>query len=200
MGLFGPNKNEIWKQLSNEINGEFTPSNFFKPSRVKANIDDWTIILDTHTVSTGKSSITYTRLRAPFTNNDGFKFKIYKEGIFSEIGKFFGMQDIEIGDEIFDKKFIIQSNNETKVKELFSNYKIKDLIQQQSKILLLTKNNEGMFETHLPQGISELYFKIPGVIKDTDRLKGIFELFKEVLNEMTSIGITCKDKIDIELK
>lgn len=200
MGLFGPNKNEIWKQLSNEINGEFIPSNFFKPSKVKVNMDDWTIVLDTHTVSTGKSSVTYTRLRAPFTNNDGFKFKIYREGIFSELGKFFGMQDIEIGDENFDKDFIIKSNNEIKVKELFSDYKIKELIEKQSKISLETKNNEGMFETHLPYGISELYFKIPGVIKDTDRLKGLFELFKEVLNEMTNIGITYKDKVDIELK
>ena len=52
----------------------------------------------TYTVSTGKTTIVFTRMRAPYVNPNSFRFTIYRKGFFSGIGKFFGMQDIEIGD------------------------------------------------------------------------------------------------------
>lgn len=38
-------------------------------------------------------------------------------------------------------------------------------------------------------GASELYFEVPDVIKDIDRLKKLYELFAEVLKELESIGV-----------
>ena len=32
-------------------------------------------------------------MRAPFVNKDGFQFEIYREGLFSAMGKALGMQD-----------------------------------------------------------------------------------------------------------
>ena len=40
----------------------------WKGDRVEAHVAPWTITLDTHTVSTGHSHITYTRMRAPYVN------------------------------------------------------------------------------------------------------------------------------------
>jgi hypothetical protein len=55
-------------------------------------------------------------MRAPFVNKDGLYFKIYRKGIFSSIGRFFGMQDLEIGDSFFDGNFIIKGNNPKQIK------------------------------------------------------------------------------------
>ena len=60
--------------------------------------DQWTVTLDTYVVSTGKTSAIYTRMRAPYVNPDGFRFKIYRKSIFTGIGKALGMQDVDIGD------------------------------------------------------------------------------------------------------
>jgi len=200
MGLFGPSKNEIWKEFSKEIDAQYLERGFWKDSKVEAKVDNWTIVLDTYTVSTGKSSITYTRIRAPFVNENNFYFKIYRAGFFSEIGKKLGMQDIIIGYDEFDENFIIKGNDEKKVKKLFSNKRIRELIENQPKIILEIKEDEGRFGTRLPEDVTELYFSVVGVIKDIDRLKELFDLFGEVLSQLYEIGCASKDDPEIELK
>ncbi|WP_099191980.1 DUF3137 domain-containing protein [Tepidibacter mesophilus] len=199
MGLFGPSKDEIWEEFSNEIKAKFIIGGFLKNSKVEFNINNWNITLDTYAVSNGKTSTTYTRIRAPFVNENNFKFKIYRAGIFSEIGKCFGIQDINIGYKDFDEEFIIKGNEENKIIELFSNDRIRSLIKSQPKILLEIKDDEGVFGTYFPQNVDELYFSVPGVIKDINMLKGLFDLFEVVLNELNDIGVTDKCKSNIEL-
>ena len=188
MGLFGPSKKEIWQQLAEKIQAEYVNKGFWAGDRVEAHVDNWIVVLDTYTVSTGKSSIIYTRMRAPFINIDNFYFKMYRTGIFSELGKVLGMEDINIGYEEFDKNFVIKSNSEEKVKRLFSNKSIRDLIEEQPDINLEIKDDEGFFSVHFPEGVDELYFQVTGVIKDIDRLKELYELFAEVLKELCSMG------------
>jgi len=112
MGWFGPSKDEVWRQLSQEIGAEFVEGGLWKGNKVQAHVKPWTITLDTYTVSTGKSSVTYTRMRAPYVNPEGFRFTIYRKSIFSDLGKFLGMQDIEVSDPDFDEAFIIKGGTE----------------------------------------------------------------------------------------
>jgi len=188
MGFFGPSKKEIWQQLADEIQADYVNMGFWSGDRVQAHIDNWIVVLDTYTVSTGKSSITYTRMRAPFVNLNNFYFKIYRTGIFSGLGKMLGMEDINIGYEEFDEDFVIKSNSEEMVKQLFSNASIRTLIQDQPQISLEIKDDEGFFNKHFPDGVDELYFQVTGVIKDIERLKELYELFAEVLKELCRIG------------
>src|SRR3954466_414470 len=102
--VFGPSQDEVWRQRSREIGAEYVEGGLLGPSsRVRVQVGEWTITLDTHTVATGHSSITYTRMRAPYVNKDGFRFRIYRRGFFSELGKLLGMQDVEVGDPTFDE-------------------------------------------------------------------------------------------------
>lgn len=187
-GFFGPSKDEVWSQLSKEIGAEFSEGGFFKNGKIVLEHNNWEITLDTYTVHTGKTNITYTRMRAPYVNKDGFRFKIYRKSIFSWIGKTFGMQDIELGDSFFDEDFIIQGEPENKVVKLFSNRKVKELIQQQPSIHLEVKDDEGWFAKKFPDGVDELFFQVTGVIKDIERLKNLFDLFALVLEELCRIG------------
>jgi len=197
MGLFGPSKKEIWQQLANEIQADYINNGFWSGDRVEAHVDNWIIILDTYTVSTGKSSITYTRMRAPFINFSNFYFKIYRAGFFSGLGKILGMEDINIGYEEFDEDFVIKSNNEEKIKQLFSDKTIRDLVEMQPQINLEIKDDEGYFFKHFPEGVDELYFEVTGVMKDIDRLKELYELFAEVLKELCSMGLASAENPEV---
>ncbi|MEG0774080.1 DUF3137 domain-containing protein [Clostridium sp.] len=199
MGLFGPSKKEIWQQLAGEIQADYVNKGFWSGDRVEAHIDNWIVVLDTYTVSTGKSSITYTRMRAPFVNLNNFYFKIYRSGIFTGLGKILGMEDINIGYEEFDEDFVIKSNSEEKVMQLFSNKSIRDLIQEQPQISLEIKDDEGFFNTRFPEGIDELYFQVTGVIKDIDRLKELYELFALVLKELCNMGLASVEEPGVVL-
>ena len=87
-----------------------------------------------------QESITYTRMRAPYINPEGFRFTIYRKSIFSDLGKFLGMQDIEVSDPDFDEAFIIKGNDDSKVQSLFSDSTIRQMIQAQPGIRLEVKD------------------------------------------------------------
>ena len=199
MGLFGTSRKEVWKQLSEEINANYIEGSFFKGPRIEYKHNNWTIYLDTYTVSTGKSSITYTRMRVPFINQKKFLFKVYRKGVFSNIGKALGMQDIEIGYDYFDNDYIIKGNDEILLRRIFQNHNIRDLIEGQSSIVLEIKDNEGRFGPKFNDNESELYFIVTGVIKDKDRLKNLFDLFILVINELEMIGITVNQTPEVNL-
>jgi hypothetical protein len=191
MGIFGKSLKEIWRQLSEDINANYYEGTIFIGPRIWHTHNKWTIYLDTYTVSTGKSSTTYTRMRVPFINPRKFKFKIYRKGVFSNIGKALGMQDIEIGyDDWFDRDFIIKGNDELLLVRLLQNLSIRSLIEKQKYIVLEIKDDEGKFGQKYNENESVLSFMANGVIKDIDRLKSLFSLFEKLIDEFENIGIT----------
>jgi hypothetical protein len=89
--LFGPSKEAIWRQLCAETGAEYCEGSWMRGDKVKATHGEWTITLDTFTVSTGKSVVVFTRMRAPYINPDHFRFTICRRGFFGDIAKWFGM-------------------------------------------------------------------------------------------------------------
>jgi len=185
--IFGPSKDEIWQQIAKEIGGEFIDNGFWKKDDLRYTHKEWELLLDTFTRSHGKSSSTYTRLRVPFLNKDQLHFKIYREGFFSGIGKFFGMQDIQIHDERFNKDYIIQGNNPQKIEHLLSDHKLKILFEMVPKVNIEIKRDEGWFGQKYPNGVDVLYFESWGVLKDTETLKVLFRLFTTILDRLVHI-------------
>ena len=198
--IFGPSKDDIWNQIATDIGGEFIEGGFWGKDVLVYKRGEWQILLDTYTVSTGQSSHTCTRMRAPFVNKDSLYFRISRKGFFSSIGKLFGMQDIEIGDSFFDEQFIIKGNDPEKIKLLFADDSIKELCQRQPRIHLRIKDDEGRFGPDFPEGVDELYFECIGVIKETTLLKSLFALFCVILERLVQIDSAYEDDPEITLK
>ena len=186
--FFGPSKQGIWRQLSAEIGAKYVDGGFWKGDKVQATHGEWTVTLDTYTVSTGKTHVVYTRMRAPYVNPAGFRFTIYRKGLFTEIAKWLGMQDVQVGHEPFDQAFVIKGTDEGLLRALFSNARLRDLVDRQKDIHFTVKNDEGWFGATFPEGVDELYFSVVGVIKDVERLKLLYELFAETLEQLCAIG------------
>jgi hypothetical protein len=186
--LFGPSRADLWRQLSAEIGANYVEGGFWKGDKVQVTHGDWTITLDRHAVHTGKVTIVYTRLRAPYVNPDHFRFTIYRRGLFSDVAKWFGMQDVTVGYPEFDRDFVIKGTNDAKLRDLFANSRLRELIAAQPQIRFTVKDDEGYFGPKFPPGTDELSFMVTGVIKDTERLKQLFELFAETLDQLCRIG------------
>jgi hypothetical protein len=197
---FGPSKEEIWQQFCAQTGASMVEGGFWQGSKVEARHGEWTVTLDTYTVSTGKFAATFTRMRAPYVNPDGFTFAIYRKGVFSTIGKRLGMQDVSAGYPEFDEAFIIKGNDEQKLCRLFSNQRIRELISAQPAIWFSVKDLDGGFwGKGFPQGVDELHFQIGGVIKDVDQLKLLYELFSETLDELCRMGSACENDPQVKL-
>ena len=198
--LFGPSREEIWRQLSSEVGGQFHAGGFFGGSAVQARTDDWIITLDTYTEGAGNTNTTYTRLRVPYFNPEGFRFEIYRSTIFTEIGKALGMEDIEVGHPGFDGDFVIKGNAPQRVRRLLHNRKIRELIDAQPRIHLSVKGHDGLFDRKFPAGVDELHFQSAGTIKDLRQLRTLFDLFAEVLQQICHEGKSYEDDVRIHLR
>jgi hypothetical protein len=108
-------------------------------------------------------------------------------GFFSDLCKLLD-QDILIGEPEFDDAFVVGGTDDYKLRKLLGDKKIRQLIEQQPTVYLTVRDDKGSFKTKFPEGVNELYFRVPGVLKDFDRLKSLYELFAEVLNRLCHIG------------
>lgn len=105
---------DSWTQTAEQLGGRFVPAAGSwwrrKPCRVDVAIGDIQVQLDYYVVSTGKSSIAYTRTRAE--TKAAKRLRVYRSSVFSSVGKAMGMQDLLVGDEAYDDVFIIKSDDE----------------------------------------------------------------------------------------
>jgi hypothetical protein len=186
--MFGPSRDEVWRQLAEQLKADFVAGKGFRESKVQVHVDEWTVTLDTYTVTTGSVHITYTRMRAPFVNRDGFRFRIYQKNIFSSVGVLFGMQDIEVGYPDIDREFVLKGNDETKLCMLFTDQRFRELLMELKEFTLEVKDDEGWFGTKFPEGVDELYLQVSGEVKDIERLKRFYELFAVTLHQLCHIG------------
>lgn len=103
-----------WNALAVRLGGAFVPASGSwwrrQSGRVEATIGEVVVTLDHYTVSHGKSSTTYSRTRVETPCRH--RLTVYRESVFSGIGKVFGMQDLLVGDSAYDDRFVIKSDDE----------------------------------------------------------------------------------------
>ena len=185
--LFGPSREEIWQRLCHEMHADYIPGGFWRGDSVRAEDSGWTITLDTYFCPATKCN--YTRLRAPFLNSEHFEFKIYRRGFFSDLAKRFGMEDVEVNHPEFDRAFIIKGNDDHRLRALFNNSRIREFIAAQPQIHFKVETGDPIEnDIHAPR-MDELQVIAVGTIKDIDRLKQLFDLFAETLDQLAQMQV-----------
>ena len=115
----------------------------------------------------GKNRTTYTRIVTSVNNLTQLSMKVYQETVFSKVGKLLGGQDIQIGNEQFDQRYIIRGQPEMDVVLLLSS------IGLQQKLL-----QDRTFNFDLKG--SELYFEKRGIERNVDQLQRVFDLLCDI--------------------
>jgi hypothetical protein len=85
------------------------------------------------------------------------------------------------------------------VRALFANARIRELISAQKQLHFEVKDDEGWFGATFPEGVDELVFVVVGVIRDVERLKLLYELFAETLEQLCRIGAAYEQAPDVVL-
>ena len=183
---FGPSRGTVWRLVAEELGGTYVSG--WGGSKIEVSHGEWTLTLDTYTVPVGKTFMTYTRMRAPYVNPEGFRFTVHRRSIFSGFAAWLGMQDIVIGDAAFDDAFVIKATREGRARTLFSSPELRALIVAQPSLHLTVQDDDGCFFGRFPDNVDQLYFVVPGVIRDPVRLKALYDLFAETLDRLCAIG------------
>jgi hypothetical protein len=103
------------------------------------------------------------------------EFLIYNEDFTDKILKHFGLQEIEIGDPVFDKNFIIKGNNEIFMRKILSTELKAFLLENSIANFKLEKVEEGS-SLELNIAINEL---------EVSNLTKILERFKDCISMIT---------------
>jgi hypothetical protein len=184
--LFGPCRKDVWKQLARETKARFVEGTWRTSARVEAAHAGWTVTLDAYFNAAVKAE--FTRLRAPYASRDGLRFSIHRRSVFTELGRKLGMQDVEVGDKAFDHAFVIKGDDEAWLRRLFADARLRELLACEKKVRLEVRRLRGWKSAPRGAATHELVFEEGGIIKDVERLKRLFDLFAEALDQLGRLG------------
>jgi hypothetical protein len=168
-----------WQEFAGQVGGEVVKARFFRPDTVLIRRDPWAITLDTRIDSGGSPDFggaatdIYTRLSARYVSGDGFQFSIRPTDEFSRLGKALGIR-FELGDPDIDRRYLIKTSDEAKVRALFANPRFSELFRDRK------------YKLHLKvKGSNELCLEVPGRVTDPQELKALLDLFTEALAQIS---------------
>lgn len=196
--ILGPSRREIWKQFCVKISADYeSGGHWFSESIIRAKHRNWTIVLDTHQVPGGRFPAVCTRMHALYINKDGFRFSLDRKDITSGLMTLLGVSHTKAGppqlesnkplfgsayadiqqfesDFGFDEKLIIETNDEAKLRALFKDLKIRELIQSQKSLSLEVGsfNQAGVPFAH---NIYELRVYVNDIVRDVRTLETLYK-------------------------
>ena len=103
-----------WDEAARRLDMGIVPGSAFRNPEILGEVDDISVKVDTFTRRSGNNSQTFTRYRVRYPSA-GVDFELRKQTAFSAVTKFFGAQDVEIGDPDFDEIFVIKSDDPRRV-------------------------------------------------------------------------------------
>jgi hypothetical protein len=168
---------EIWKIIADQLNSK--NDNLDYTAQFSTDSHCVTLDIDINPDRGEEDEKPLTSFSAELSDQTSFRFSIQKQGLKHEIGKLFGMQDVIVGQPEFDKRFLIQTNDEEKVKKIFSNEDVS------AKLLELPVVDFKVRERRIGANIEiVLTLNLEGGITEPETLKDAFQCFKKVLSQL----------------
>ena len=178
--VIGNTEDEIWEQLTKDlVDDEWAYE--YKPI-LKQGKREVLLDIDIDLGGGFEGGYESTLLSAVLHGRkEDFSFAIHHEGFLDEIGKFLGMQDIETGYAGFDEKVIVKSNNEEKVKQLFSDSEVRSVFES------LTGFSFGITSEHISHSNERQYsleFSCDSAITNATELRKIYHAFVVIFDQL----------------
>jgi len=112
--------NEAWASAAKHLELVFQPSQIFSRPRISGIHKGCSVLVTTFSKGSGKNQTTYTRFRVSYPHSLDLGLRLTRQGLLSGIGRFFGTQDIEVGDEGFDDAIVVKGRDPEHVKEFLT--------------------------------------------------------------------------------
>lgn len=173
--LTGKTEEEVWQQIDQQFGGE--PEILEYTAIIEQ--DEKRIMLDIDIDLGGgfESGYATTTFSAMLPPSPGFTFGIHHEHFIDEIGKFFGMEDVETGYSEFDKKLVVKTNDRERVRAVFADEQVRSVFQTLDDFTFAIARHHSNGEPDVP--FLELQIEVG--ITDPLKLREIYHAFLSVL-------------------
>lgn len=175
----GDNEEDIWKQIESQFRENPEPLGYDVIIENQGRTINISIDEDMGGGFEGGYAI--TSLTAQLEHVDGFRFALHRQDFIDQLGKFLGMEDIELGYPEFDKDIIVKTNDAERLKSILGNEKTRSSIQSLRDFNFHISHHSSV-NTEVEAAFLEL--TIDDAILETTQLRSIYELFVAVLNSL----------------
>ena len=211
MGDAVQEQEQAWKRLATDVGGELITRREggrrligrHLQLEVVAKVGTSPIALDVRVEYGGEyaPNSLVTRIRAPYVARDAFSFSVKRVrarlsdgAVLHGMARLAGRHKVEPGDLGFDRDFLITANDTAQVRALLADPRIRDLIQSQPSLDISAARPGWRLFKRSSQRLSVVRFEEEGVITDVERLKSLFELIRETLNQLCQIGSASQEE------
>lgn len=133
-----------------------------------------------------------------FAPRENFVFSIRSEKGMDQIGKMMGLQDIQMGDQEFDERFLIQGSDPGKVVHIFAEMDLRDLLlgQNTAELRLVQETEHFPTELKVPKGRHAVVFNHNDRVDKFEQLEAIFLILTSTVHRLGAIPAIAGDEID----
>lgn len=177
--ISGDNEEEIWEEIERQFSEN--PDPFEYNVIIENQGRSISISIDVDMGGGFEGGYATTSITAQLEKVDGFRFALHHQGFIDQMGKFLGMEDVEIGYEDFDEKLIVKTNDVPRLKSILSDAAIRDKIQNFPEFDFHISHHTSV-NTEVEAAFLEL--TIDDAILDPQELRDIYITFITVLNNI----------------
>ena len=112
--------NQAWESAAKTLGLQYSPSAILKSRNISGDLHGFHVLIDIYTSGSGDHSQSYTRLRVTYPTPLNLGLRLTREGMLTSVAKFFGSQDIQVGDSAFDDSLHIKGNDESSIREFLN--------------------------------------------------------------------------------
>lgn len=193
----------VWREFADELGGkiqEAPPGRKESIAQLTIEVPErpWTITFIPFQPR-GRSNKPGTVALVPYKPEDAFAFAVYTEKWRARAKKILlGMQDLQIGDEAFDTRFIVQGNDKANIVDIFADFDLRDLMLMQPDLVLRTVGPGARRHPtwEVPEGHNVLEYTQEERVEDFGHLKAIHDLLVRILDQMCAVGATTSPHVE----
>lgn len=190
-----------WERFAYHTDGAFQPgwqqNDLFKGGWTMANTNvKWTygrsvIGLQERACDSGAFTVFEGVYQRPSDVRGDFRFKVYpKTPFLSDLAKkFFGTQDIIIGDPAFDDMMVVQGDDEDKVRALWQDEQMRTLLMHLRSLECSMGPDEKSVSFMRGLSSSSIVLRTIGLVVDQDYLSDSLKLMKLLLDRLKELGL-----------
>jgi hypothetical protein len=162
--------NETYDRLARRFGGRVQTGGWFEMPAATFIVDGVAVRVDIFD-SGSKHSRYYTQVHLEWPDPQ-MRLEVFPDGIWSQMGRLIGMQDIEIGSPEFDRDYVIRSSDIEAVRAFLSGP-----VQYQVNLL---RGLRGNGDIYVSLGAGELLVKKQGLIREFDQLQTLVQMSLEL--------------------
>ncbi len=172
-------KKDFWKAMADQFNGELTVKKTIAGDLEKLILK---LPCKEHTIEFTESDTHPLKITTELEAKHPFEFMISYEDTLEKLLKFFGKQDIQVGDKEFDSKYLIQGKDTNIVKQILSCDDVKTI---------LLKNNVFSFGCNYNKKDNTLQLTslVSRTVNSKEELSELYKLFCLTIDKMKNEGL-----------